>query len=123
MFVEWKKIYFSFCKSDDWKYFWKWQNWDIIHFPWNPKFIVKSLVKIFWAAKWEQIFDDFMRGMEWLKDVEYPTWRANEPAAFVLYKANKDDNKGKESGNIKKIHDSKKESWEDWKDVVTQDMG
>lgn len=105
-----EKIYFTFKSSEkDW-YYWLWQNGDIIRFPGQPKFIVQALVQKFWAKKWEQVFIDFMAGMEELSKLVIPNTRKAPPAWLVLYVKYKDAYKDYEPRDDKKIYDREKES-------------
>ena len=109
-------MYMIFGKDSMWKYLWKWQDWSRMYFTWSPKFIVQSLVKIFGVEKWEQVFDDFMKWVEGIKDLDYPAYWKDSPATFVLYKKKKDENKGYGQRNTKKVYDTEEESGEDGED-------
>lgn len=100
------KIYFKFVNSEEYWYHWVGQNWDILRFPGQPKFIVQALVKKFWREKWQQVFQDFMAGMEELENLDAPSHWKNPPAGFVLYLKNRDVNKDSRWIYKKEIHDT-----------------
>ena len=87
------KVYFKFMNTDEYGYYRLWQNGNILRFPGQPKFIAQALVQKFWHAKWQQVFEDFMAGMEELSKLVIPNNRKDPPAWFVLYLKNRDADK------------------------------
>lgn len=91
-----------------------------MYFAGNPKFIVQALVKKFWPERWEQVFNDFMAGLETIKELECPPSRKKWPATFVLYhKEISDDDTRWLEGVVKKIQNREKEYSEDGEDFMT----
>ena len=99
-----EKIYMIFGKDNTWKYCRKWQDWGRMYFTWSPQFIIQSLTKIFGTEKGEQVFNDFMKWVEWIKDLDFPWHWKDSPATFVLYKKRDDENKGNEQRYTKKVY-------------------
>ena len=84
------KRYFVYKETKEW-YHWEAGNWDKLHFCGNPKFIVGSLVSLYWAEEWKKIFESFMRWVENIKNLKGSnTW---DTATFVLYRWKKNENK------------------------------
>ena len=116
-----EKEYFFFKKNEN-GYFWRGQTWSTLRFTGSPKFIVKSLVNLFWPEKGEQVFDDFMAGMDNIGNTEYPSYRKWDPACFVLYKADSNVNKNKWYKDKKEIPSGEEKHIENGETIVTQDI-
>lgn len=118
-----EKKYFKFEEDSEWRYRWVGQDWSKLYFAWTPKFIVQSLVKLYWRKEWEEIFTKFMKWIAWIKDIEFPGYRKDSPATFVLYRKLLDENKSYKSGNTKEVYDWEEEPGENGEDIRTQDLG
>ena len=83
-----KKNYFYLTQKWD-DYFWTNDNWDVLRFWWHPKFIIDSLVDLYWK-EWIKIFNQFLNACDNISKV----WKfRNRTGTFVLYKnENIDDN-------------------------------
>ena len=103
------KIYFKFMNNDEYGYYRLWQNGDILRFPGQPKFIAQALVQKFGHDKWQQVFQDFMAGMEELSKLVIPNQWKDPPAWFVLYVKNKDAYKGNKPRDTEEIYNREKE--------------
>jgi len=104
-----EKVYMIFGKDNAWNYSWMGQDGSKMHFTWSPKFMVQSLVKIFWPEKWEQVFNDFMLWVEWIKDLEYPWHWKDSPATFVLYKKKRNETKSYKRDDAEEVYYRKEE--------------
>ena len=82
-----------------------------MYFTWSPKFIVQSLVNIYWPEKGEQVFNDFMRGVEWIQKLSYPVHWKDAPATFVLYNKKPNETKSNEPSYTKKVYDREEEHY------------
>ena len=105
-----KKEYYIF-KEKDWDYYWEWPHREKLRFCGRPKFIIQSLVNLYWPEMAKDVFDKFM---EWVKktpniDVDWTSFKA---ATFVLYsRDNKDDIKELWWNTQEDVHDQEEESW------------
>lgn len=99
-----KKDYFIY-KEKDWDYYWEWPHREKLRFCGRPKFIIQSLVKLYWAEEAKELFEKFMNGIAAIPDMEID-WQKFKAASFVLYSRedNKDDFKEFWSASTKEIY-------------------
>lgn len=86
-----KKDYFVY-KEKDWDYYWEWPNREKLRFCGRPKFIIQSLVRLYWPEEAKEIFDKFITAIKNIPEME-ADWAKFKAATFVLYSRenNKDD--------------------------------
>lgn len=113
----WRKQHFVYKEKDNW-YSRENENGDQLYFGGNPKFIVTSLVNLYWPQKGKQVFDEFM---EWIRNISKLGIFINgkETATFVLYKNTKNDHKKQWFMGTKEIQSSEEEYREDGEDGMT----
>lgn len=110
------KTYFVY-KEKDWDYYWEWPKGEKLRFCGRPKFIIQSLVKLYWAEEAQNIFQKFMQWVATIPDME-SDWASFKAATFVLYtRDNKDDTKEFWGKIEKNIYSQEKESWSYGKDI------
>ena len=113
----WRKQHFVYKETRGW-YSRENENGDQLYFGGNPKFIVTSLVNLYWPEKGKQVFDEFM---EWIRNIS-KLWifiNGKETATFVLYKNTKNDNKKQWYVDTKEVQGGEEEYWEDGEDAMT----
>lgn len=113
----WRKQHFVYKENNDW-YSRENKRGDQLYFGGNPKFIVTSLVNLYWPVKGKQVFDEFM---EWIRNIS-KLWifiNGKETATFVLYRNTKNDYKKQWSMDIEEIQSGEEEYWEDGEDAMT----
>ena len=90
------KIHYTASLHDRWIVF-EWTDWTKAYFAWwnesKPKFIIQSLVQLYWKEEWFDIYKKFCNWLLNIKNIKSPkdwvtTW------ALVIYKW--DDNKTSE---------------------------
>ena len=76
------KTYFYLKQEDNWDYYFTNSSWDRLHFAWQPKYIIESLVNLYWQKEWLDIFNKFLY---WLDNIKNVSKFKNRTWAFVLY--------------------------------------
>lgn len=95
------KSYFAYKETDEW-YLWENEKGERLFFWGNPKFIVSSLVDLFWIEKGKQVFEDFMNWVKHIKDLWiFLNWKPT--ATFVLYQNSRNDHKEQWSIHTKEV--------------------
>ena len=81
-----EKQYFRLKTLSDWDYLFESNKWDTLRFAggWNGKrkFIISSLVSLFWEQEWIDIFNKFL---EWVDNIRNVSWFWSDTWVFVLY--------------------------------------
>ena len=91
--MEKEKSYFRLVVNEDWSYYFISDKWERLHFAWGKaqkKFIVQSLINLYWPEEWSAIMNKFL---QWLDNIQKisPYWKGTW--IFVLYPPIKDATK------------------------------
>ncbi len=81
------RIYYRFINTPEDNY-WLWEDWSKLRWAWNPKFIVKQLIKDYWKIEWIEIYNKFMESINRAtKEQREDNW-TNDAATLVCYRKN-----------------------------------
>lgn len=83
--MEREKVYFRLVVKEDWEYHFVNDAWDKLHFAWwkqQKKFIVESLIKLYWPKEWPDIMNKFLQWLDYIQNIS-PYWKGTW--VFVLY--------------------------------------
>jgi hypothetical protein len=80
------KHYFKLKTTQDWDYFFESKDKEVLRFAWGwngkRKFIIESLVNLYWEQEGQEIFNRFLSAIENIKNIS-DYWE--KTGIFVLY--------------------------------------
>lgn len=80
-----EKSYFRLVVNEDWSYHFVDDEWYKLHFAWGKaqkKFIVQSLINLYWSEEWPDIMNKFL---QWLDNIQKISQYWKGTWIFVLY--------------------------------------
>lgn len=116
------KEYYVF-KEKDWDYYREWPHREKLRFCGRPKFIIQSLVKLYWPEEAKEIFDKFMNGVRYTPNIDVD-WASFKAATYVLYRRenNKDDIKEFWTSDDQSLHGEEEECRSYGENIRSQDI-
>ena len=82
-----QKIYFKLIKENWWwgiDFHWVSDRWEILRLSWNPKFLLRALVDLYWLEEAKILEEKLMKAFQHI-DTYTITHSSKKPWSFVLY--------------------------------------